>query len=186
MQHKKIYIFVGPPYSGKETQTTPLSYELDLPVFSMGQLIRDARISDPKIELAFQEYSLKGLHVPIEIKFELLKNKMDQAERGFILDNFPGSEEDLRVFNQYVDENSLEIENVFYLNISEEEMIRRFEANPHRGRADDSKETLGIRSRIQGEDREVVLNFYKEKGKLVEINSELPIEMVGKMIKANL
>lgn len=185
MESKKIYIFLGPPYSGKETQTIPLGLELGIPVFSMGQLIREAR-QDPKIEEAFQQYTLKGLHVPIDIKFGLLASKMEEANNGFILDNFPGSTEDLEAFNRYMDRNQLEVTRVFYLKIDENEIMNRFAANPHRGRADDSQETLLIRSKIQGNDREPVLQYYKEKGKLVEINGALSREAVYQEIKEHI
>jgi len=36
-----ILIFLGPPFSGKGTQAQILAKELSLPVFSMGQLLRD-------------------------------------------------------------------------------------------------------------------------------------------------
>lgn len=185
MESKKTYIFLGPPYSGKETQTIPLGIELGIPVFSMGQLIREAR-QDPKIEEAFQQYSLKGLHVPIDIKFGLLESKMGEAASGFILDNFPGSAEDLEVFNRYMDRNDLDVTRVFYLNIDENEIMNRFAANPHRGRADDTQETLLVRSKIQGDDREPVLQYYKEKGKLVEINGALSREAVYQEIKEHI
>lgn len=184
-QEKRIYIFLGPPYSGKETQTTPLSHKLEIPVFSMGQLIREGR-QNPQIDEAFKKYSLKGLHVPIEIKFSLLKDRMDEPTKGFILDNFPATTEDLDALNAYLGSNELSVNRAFYLRISESEMLRRFEENPARGRADDSKETLLVRSKVQGVDREPVLEYFREQGKLVEINGEQPVELVAEEISRNL
>lgn len=183
---KGIYIFIGPPFSGKETQTAPLSRELGLPVFSMGGLIRQARETNPEIEEAFQAYSRKGLHVPIEIKFGLLEDEMNKNPQGFILDNFPASQSDLDVFSNYLQEKGLEVEKVFYLNITHDEMIKRFNDNPDRGRLDDTIEALNTRSSVQSSDREPVLEYYKSQGKLVEINGELSIEEVSKQIRENL
>ncbi len=85
-----IVIFIGPPYIGKGTQSKLLGERLGLSVFSMGALIRQARDEgNQQIAKAFEEYSMKGLHLPIEIKFPLLKERMDKAKSGFILDNFP-------------------------------------------------------------------------------------------------
>lgn len=176
---KKIYVFLGPPYSGKETQTLPLSRELGIPVFSMGQLIRNARESNPEIKEAFQKYTVKGLHVPIEIKFNLLKKELDNSHKGFILDNFPATKEDLDVFNQYLRENELHINKTFYLNIGEDEMMKRFYNNPSRGRSDDNEETLLVRGKVQGVDREPVLGYFREQGTLVNINGEQPVEAVS-------
>lgn len=182
MENKKVYIFLGPPYSGKETQTTPLSRDLGIPVFSMGQLIREGREQDPAIEDAFQQYTVRGLHIPTKVKFELLRKKMDEAQNGFILDNFPATHEDLEVFRAYCEEKNLDVSKVFYLHIDEEEMLNRFAANPHRGRLDDAKETLLVRSKVQGVDREPVLQYFRENGKLVEINGQQPIEAVSELI----
>src|SRR3989344_9652942 len=105
-----IIIFIGLPYIGKGTQSKLLGERLGLPVFSMGALIRQARdAGNPEIARAFEEYSMKGLHVPIEIKFPLLKKKMDEAKNGFILDNFPERQDGLDVFNKYLSENSLSV-----------------------------------------------------------------------------
>ncbi len=186
MSNKEIYIFIGPPFSGKETQTTPLSHELDIPVFSMGGLIREARSSNPEIESAFQEYTAKGLHVPIEIKFGLLREKMDACQRGFILDNFPATQEDLDAFNVYVQKNQLEVSKVFYLKIGHDEMMKRFEQSPERGRQDDTREALQTRGSVQSEDRIPVLSHYSLIGKLVEIDGEQPISVVSAKIRENL
>ena len=181
-----IIIFLGAPFSGKETQTTPLSQRLAIPVFSMGHLIREARVLDPEIERAFQEYTVKGLHVPIDIKFGLLKKEMEKHAEGFILDNFPASQEDLDVFNEYISNSPLKVSKVFYLKIGHQEMIKRFNESSDRGRADDTIEALQTRSTVQSEDREPVLEYLKNQGMLVEINGEQNIEKVTDDIIKNL
>ncbi len=182
----EIIIFLGAPFSGKETQTTPLSQKLNIPVFSMGHLIREARVLDPEIERAFQEYTVKGLHVPIEIKFDLLKKEMEKHLEGFILDNFPASQEDLDVFNNYISGCPLKVTKVFYLKIGYEEMIKRFNESSNRGRADDTVDALQTRSTIQSQDREPVLEYFRNQGMLVEINGEQAIESVTNDILKNL
>ncbi len=183
---KTIYIFIGPPFSGKETQTVPLSEELGIPVFSMGALIRKARESDPNIEEAFQKYTAKGLHVPISIKFGLLEKEMKNCPNGFILDNFPASKEDLLAFNEFIRNNNLEVNKVFYLNIGVDELMSRFNNSPHRGRIDDTFDALKTRSIVQAEDRIPVLEYYKNEGKLIEIDGEKPIEEVSQKIHQNI
>ncbi len=165
-----ILIFIGPPFAGKDTQTKLLSEKLHIPVFSMGAIIRAAYAKgDPRAVKGFEEYSMKGLHVPDDLKFPLLKEKMDSANGGFILDNFPGSQEDVTTFNTYAVQNKLTVDAVFLVNISEEEMYRRMTA---RGRKDDTKEIVMKRREIQDLDREAVISYYKEKGILHEINGE--------------
>lgn len=181
-----IIIFLGAPFSGKETQTTPLSQKLGIPVFSMGHLIREARVSNPEIEQAFQEYTVKGLHVPIDIKFELLKKEMEMHREGFILDNFPASQEDLDVFNEYLESSMLKVTKAFYLKIGHDEMVKRFNESSNRGRADDTIEALETRSTVQSQDREPVLEYFKNQDILIEVNGEQNIEQVAEDILTSL
>lgn len=168
-----IIVFIGPPYAGKDTQGKLLSQKFgNIPIFSMGHLIREARESgNETINKAYEEYSLKGLHVPTVIKFPLLKNKMDQAGDNFILDNFPATKDDLTMLNAYLLQANKKINRVIYLNISKEETKRRFK-NANRGRKDDDPEIITARREIQNQDRIPVLEFYKNKNILSEIDGE--------------
>jgi len=50
----------------------------------------------------YRNYVIKGLHVPNNLKFELLKEKMDENKSGFILDNYPATQEDLDTLQNYL------------------------------------------------------------------------------------
>ncbi len=177
---RNIFVLIGPPLSGKETQGELLELSLGgIPRFSMGHLIRDARTKDPVFEKAYQEYSMQGKHLPDEIKFPLLVSKMESTSTDFILDNFPGNAEDVEYLEKYIAEKQLKIHSVISINISEDEMRKRFElAKEKRGRADDTFEIVHERREIQDRDRTGVLDHYKSLGLLVEINGENSIEHV--------
>ncbi|HZJ18251.1 MAG TPA: nucleoside monophosphate kinase [Patescibacteria group bacterium] len=175
-----IIVFIGPPFSGKETQTNLLSNKLNIPVFSMGNLIRKAyKEKNKKIIKAYEEYSMKGKHLPILLKFDLLKKEIDKADNNFILDNFPANKEDLITFEIYLKERNLSIHKVFYLNILEDEMRKRFTI---RGRKDDDFEVVKKRRDIQDRERTFVINYFKEMGILVEVNGKGDIEEIQEKI----
>lgn len=178
---KDVYVLIGAPLSGKETQGELLEASLGgIPRFSMGHLIREARDIDPKFEQAYQEYSMQGQHLPNEIKFPLMEKKMDEAKSiGFILDNFPATAEDVEYFEKYLQGKDLQIKAVITLNISEDEMRKRFEiAKARRGRADDTFENVHERREIQDRDRVAVLDHYRNLGLLKEISGEQSVEKV--------
>jgi len=176
-----ILIFLGPPYSGKGTQAQILGKELNLPVFSMGALIREGnKLGNPKAMEGYQNYTLKGLHLPNSLKFDLLKEKMDVNKNGFILDNYPATQEDLETLNNYLSQNSLQVDKVFYVNISSEAMTARI---TERGREDDKLETVLTRKTVQDQDRLPVLEYFRQKGLLVEINGEGSVTDVQSKIK---
>ncbi len=179
-----ILIFIGPPFSGKGTQAELLGEKLRLPVLSMGNLIREAyKAGDKDAIEGFERYSLKGLHLPIVLKFKFLKKELDNLRENFILDNFPATQEDLDAFNDYILINNLKVDKVLFINISEKEMMSRLKI---RGRKDDNPQVVIKRRKIQDSDREAVITFYKKQNILIEINGEKDIETVQNEIQRHL
>lgn len=167
-------IFLGPPYSGKGTQAKLLSQKLHIPGFSMGELIRDAISSgNKKVKKGYEDFAMKGYYLPVELKFDLIKEKLDTSKNGFIVDNFPSNKADLDMFNTYIFKKGIAIDKVFNIMISEEEMLNRFVS---RGRPDDTKEIVLKRRVNQDKERLPVLKYFKEKGILIEINGEQSVE----------
>ena len=170
-----IIVFKGPPFAGKESQSKLLSEKYKIPVFSMGAIIRDAyKKKDPRAVEGFEKYSMKGLHVPIKLKFDLLKEKIN-AYSSFILDNFPANKEDLDALIKYFKKRSLKIDYVFYLNIDENEIFKRI---TRRERKDDDPKIIKKRIEIQEDERIPVLKYFKKKDILYEINGHGSVEEV--------
>ncbi|MEK7160017.1 MAG: nucleoside monophosphate kinase [Patescibacteria group bacterium] len=175
-----ILVFLGPPYSGKGIQAELLSKQLKIPVFSMGLLIRRAyENKDPKIVKGYKQYALKGMHLPNKLKSHLLKKKLDENKGNFILDNYPATKEDLDEFLNYLSKHFLQVDKVFYINISISEMKKRI---VDRQRKDDKFDIVLKRRHIQDKDRIPVLAYFNSKGLLKEINGEGSIEDVYERI----
>lgn len=178
-----ILIFLGPPFSGKGTQAQILGKELNLPTFSMGAIIREAYAKNyPRSKEGYENYSMKGLHLPNEIKFPWLAEEIS-GHKNFILDNYPGNQEDLDMLNNYLAKNNLQVDKVFLVNISVEEMKNRM---IQRGRGDDKPEVVMERREIQDKDRQPVLEYFRQKGLLAEINGEGTIDAVQAEIRKEL
>lgn len=173
-------IFTGPPFAGKDTQANLLANKLGIPVFSMGKLIRDAyKSGDIDAVEGFNKYSMKGKHIPIRLKFKFLKEKLDNVNSGYIIDNFPATGEDLKTLNDYLKKKSIKIDKVFLLSISEDVMRNRI---INRGRADDNLGIIMRRRVEQDKDRIPVIEYYKEKRLLVELNGDDGIDNIQKKI----
>ncbi len=177
-------VFIGPPYAGKGTQVKLLADKLQITACSMGALIRQAyEKKDPRAIEGFENYSLKGKHVPTHLKFPFLEERLNNSSKGFILDNFPATAEDLQVFNRYLRKHHKRIDRVIYLRVSEEEMHKRMQS---RGRKDDNPEIVEARRENQDKDRIPVLEFYRDAGILEEINGEKNMNEVQKDIAGRL
>ena len=92
-------IFLGPPASGKGTQTERLAKELNLPHIDTGKLLRaeiEANTEDGKIAKKFID---QGQLVPADLVAQMIIKKVfsPEAANGYILDGFPRSIEQAEI-----------------------------------------------------------------------------------------
>ena len=127
---KKELILIGPPASGKGTQTFRLSKELGIPHVDTGSLLREAiknQTEDGKIASGFIE---KGQLVPAEIVENIIKTrlKLEDCKYGFILDGFPRSTEQAESLDKIleeINENNAVYLKVIYFDIPMDNLIER-------------------------------------------------------------
>ena len=103
---KKELVFLGPPASGKGTQTSRLSDHLGLPHVDTGSLLRKAiadGTEDGKIAKGFIE---KGALVPVNLVASIIKTRLkeEDCKNGFILDGFPRSVEQAEMLGLMLEE----------------------------------------------------------------------------------
>lgn len=108
-------IMLGPPGSGKGTQSRELAKLLGVPVFDVGYFLRNKNISE------LSKVMKLGNLLSDEFIISLVKDKIFSMDSGFILDGFP------RTIMQakFLVENDIAINYVIKLEISDMEVIRR-------------------------------------------------------------
>lgn len=96
---KKELVFLGPPASGKGTQTSKLSEYLKFPHVDTGSLLRKALAEGTPDGLTAKSYIEKGQLVPVEIVASIIKTRLKEQDcsNGFILDGFPRSTEQAKM-----------------------------------------------------------------------------------------
>jgi adenylate kinase len=169
-------ILIGIQGSGKSTQGVLLSKELGIPYLSTGHIFRDlAKEKTPlgrEIKLIMNAGVLISDQKTLSIVSEYLSRP--EYEKGYIIDGFP------RTLNQ-VENFSNGVDKVFYVKISDKEALWRIA-----GREDvrEDETLLAIRRRIDSFHKftEPVVEHYREKGILVEIDGEQSIEVITKEI----
>ena len=119
-----------------------------------------------EIKEAIEEGTLVEDELTLKILNEQLKSS--SYENGVVIDGFPRNVEQAREFN-------FELEKVLYINVSYEESKKRLFK---RGRKDDTEEAIKERLDIFREKTRQVLDFYKEKGILIEVDGEREIEKI--------
>lgn len=184
-----IIVFLGPPGAGKGTQSQLLAQKLGLPTISIGHLLREAyQKGTPKGIKAWENYSSRGLNVPLKLKFKILMGKIEENPAGFILDNFPRTAEDLTAFKNYLQKEKKKIDRVFYLAVSEDvafgrTLDKRVERKDNGlRRKDDRREILKVRIKEGKRDLPLILDYFRHLKVLEEINGEQDVGAIHREI----
>jgi adenylate kinase len=87
-------VFLGPPGSGKGTQSEVLRERLGIPQISTGDMLRAARKAGTPLGREAEKFMNAGKLVPDEVVIGLVEERVQNpdAQNGFILDGFPRTE----------------------------------------------------------------------------------------------
>lgn len=174
-------VLIGIQGAGKSTQGNLLSENLGLPYLSTGHIFR--QIAKEKTELGRKVKLIMtaGLLQPGDLTVRVVENYLGRPEyrKGYIIDGFPRTLEQVEKFKNGVDK-------VVHINIPEKEALKRLAGQNDGTRPDDSVEA--IRQRIDSfyNFTKPVLNYYRDKGLLIEINGENSIDEIQKDILKSL
>lgn len=173
-------ILIGIQGAGKSTQGNLLREELSIPYLSTGHIFREMAKEKTQLGRYIKEIMNAGFLIPDEKTVEIVSEYLKKPEyvKGYILDGFPRTVEQVKMFENGVDK-------VVYLKVSDKEALWRLSYRNGEGTEAREDETLvAIRKRIElfHTLTEPVLEYYKNKGILVEIDGEKPIEDIRKEI----
>ena len=128
---KKVFIFLGPPGSGKGTQTSRLADKLSIPHIDTGSLLRKNIQDETELGIIAKKFIDKGNLVPLEVVSSVIKERLLQNDcnDGYILDGFPRSVEQAEALGEIMSEigkYSLKEDAVaIYFDIDNEKLIQR-------------------------------------------------------------
>ena len=185
-----VLIVLGKSGSGKGTQVEKLAEQYGLKIISSGSLLRARAEEKDFVGNRIAGILDKGGLIPTPIIFHLWLHELEkirEAEnevKGFIFEGSPR-----KLYEAYLLDETLWFYNleknmrVVHLDITDEEAVKRLLA---RKRYDDTE--AAIRERLQWYKAEVVpaIEYYREKGKLIEIKGEQSIEAVHQEIMEKL
>lgn len=210
---KKEFIFVGPPGSGKGTQTKMLSKDYNIPHVDTGSLLREEIAKNTEEGKLANSFMSQGQLVPIDLVAKIIKNRLlnDDCKNGFILDGYPRSieqalaldeilkevngNEDIKpiVFYFKVDKNLLverlvnrrscadcgAIYNIKTMKLDNETICPKCGGKLIR-REDDTEEVAQKRFSTYFKQTAPLIELYKERGWLIEINAAQDIDTIYK------
>lgn len=197
------YIFLGPPASGKGTQAKELAEKLRLVYFGTGEMMRSETKKDSEFGRIFRRVWDKGHGGLVDDKtvldFAKLKLEEISQNRGFVFDGFPRTLEQAAFLERELNQNLI----VFNIQVSEESIVDRSSTRMVCGncgkiffraaadkkhcevcggelihRIEDTPEIVKKRLDVYNELTQPLINYYKEKKVLINIDGENSIEDV--------
>ena len=186
LKEKTIYIFLGPPASGKGTQAEKLAKKLNIAHISTGDLLREEVKNETKLGLEAREYMNSGRLVPTELFERILVDRISQkdCQKGYILDGFPRTEEQARMIDELNSEENAKIK-VIQLVVDEDKLIERMTARAkYQNREDDTVDKLRTRIVVYNGVKDTLVNYYGDK--VVPIDANLDISAVQSQINESI
>lgn len=195
----KNIILIAPPGAGKGTAAKQLVDELNMVHISVGDLLREEVNSGSELGKSLSTIMQSGKLVEDELIFEIMRKRFSEPDvkNGIILDGFPRNTAQA----VELDKMDTKIDAVIYMNVSREILEDRIVGRivcPECGRAyntnnnemmpkventcdkcgatlvkrkDDTKEVFDSRYNTYLEETEPVLEYYRNKGNLYDVDS---------------
>lgn len=193
-------LIMGPAGSGKGTVSSGIVENFKLTHISTGDMFREAIANETPVGVEAKQYIDQGKLVPDEVTNRLVEERLNQEqfEHGYLLDGFPRNLAQAEALEQITDKDHLKIDLVLHLDVAEEELIRRitgrrlckdcgaiYHIDHHPSekegvcdvcggelyqRSDDTEEKFKVRHKAYLEQTQPVIDFYREKGLVKDID----------------
>ena len=167
-------ILFGAPGCGKGTQAVRIKEKYNINHISTGEVIRDEIANGTELGKSMQEYIAAGKLAPDSIVIGMIRNYMNDHKdaAGNIFDGFPRTTAQAEEFDRILAENGESVNVMIYMDVPEEELVKRILLRgKDSGRADDASEDV-IRNRISiyREQTAIVAEHYSKQGKYAAID----------------
>ncbi len=165
-------ILFGAPGSGKGTQSEKLIERYGLKHISTGELCREEIRGGTALGKVADSYISKGQLIPDDIVIGLLEDQLKRysTKSGLIFDGFPRTLVQGEALDHMLAKYNERVSIVLSLEVEEDELIQRLlKRGEVSGRSDDNLEVIESRLRVYHELSAPLKEFYRNQGKLVEI-----------------
>lgn len=209
-------ILLGAPGAGKGTQAEMLTKLYDIPCISTGNIFREHISKNTELGQKAKAYMDEGKLVPDSLVIELVKSRItqDDCKNGMIFDGFPRTIPQAEALDVMLKELNIPIDFVVNVEVADELIIERMAgrtvcpscgASYHKvnkpskvsgkcdvcsadliQREDDKAETVKKRLDVYHEQTEPLIAYYRQQGKLVDVDGVGAVEEVRDRVKTAL
>jgi len=179
-------LMLAAPGAGKGTQGGLIAEHFGVPHIATGDLLRDHVSRETDLGQQVKRFLDKGDLVPDGIVLDMVRGALEAAKKdsgGYVLDGLPRTMEQARAVYRMTVELDLTADVALYLQVGEDELIRRLLARAEQeGRADDAENVIRRRLALYREVTEPILGWYEGRGILVSVAAERPVEDVTREV----
>jgi adenylate kinase len=209
-------VLLGPPGAGKGTQAQVISEKLGLPHISSGDIFRENLKNQTELGRQAEGYMQRGELVPDDITIAMIRERLSRPDclPGALLDGFPRTTSQAEALASMLAGFSGQVDAVPYISVAEDVLVERLTGrwtcrqeghvyhekfNPPKvagrcdvdgselyQRDDDKAETVKRRIRVYLEQTAPLIEYYRQRGVLLEVDGALPIEQVSAALLAKL
>lgn len=154
-----VVLLMGPPGSGKSTQSKFITENYHIPAISTGDLLRAEVKEGTPLGRRIQSVMAKGELVSDEVVNELVAKRIQQpdAAAGFLLDGYPRTLAQAEFLDRLLAERNYPQPTVIHLAVPDSVVLERLLA---RGRADDKPEVIRERLKVYQQQSAPILSHY--------------------------
>lgn len=205
-------IMLGAPGAGKGTQAKKIAEKYNIPHISTGDIFRANIKNGTELGQKAKTYMDQGLLVPDELVVDLVMDRFAQpdCENGYVLDGFPRTIPQAEALDAALDKAGAKIDYAINVEVPDENIINRMSGRracvgcgatyhmvhipPKKEgicdkcqkelilRDDDKPETVKKRLDVYHEQTQPLIDYYTQKGALVEVDGTVDMEDVFKAI----
>ena len=205
-------IFLGPPGSGKGTQSKNIEKKYNIVQLSTGEMLRDVAKSENKMGRMVSDIMNKGQLISDEIMTQLIFQKISRIRNGFILDGFPRTLYQAEYLDKMFKTIGKKIDHVIEIRVDKDSLIKRIvgrytcnnccrgyhdifhqprftnicdycRGNQFNRRSDDNQKNAILRLKSYFEKTAPLIPYYRKTGKLRVIDGSLDIESITQNIE---
>ena len=209
-------VLLGPPGAGKGTQAAKIIEKYSVPHISTGDIFRKNLKEGTPLGVKAKGYMDQGLLVPDELVVDLVKDRLleEDCKNGFMLDGFPRTVLQAESLEEELTRLGQTLNAVININVDAELLFKRltgrrickscgatyhvyFNRTKSEGicdkcagelyqRDDDQETTVKKRLEVYQEQTQPLIDYYKNKGTLVDIDGVGEIDDVFSRVSASL
>jgi adenylate kinase len=178
-------ILMGPPGAGKGTQAKIVADHFGIPAISTGDIFRANVSRGTPLGKKAQEFMDAGEYVPDEVTNLMVRARIDEpdAEPGFLLDGYPRTLAQVEELDGMIGHTGHKLDAAVVLTVDPDEIVERLLQRAQvEGRTDDTEDVVRRRQELYGEQTEPLIEVYRSRGLVHEIDGMGAVEEVTKRI----